>query len=172
MATPDDYAVLDISDNFFRKWSLNIYSPLLVKDLRPPLVFWKTTTKTWTWTIVLDIGVKVKNYHWTFTHLFRCWRCLYRMLCWIWVTKSKTIIEHLLTAPGEGFAAFGVLENQPVKDDSLDLNICVEYPWQNQQKKIMEHLLTPCFPVDGGSVGAGDACIIIWCVKYEWQSRK
>ena len=38
------------------------------------------------------------------------------------------IIEHLLTASGEEFATFGVLENQPVKDDSLDLNICVEYP--------------------------------------------
>ena len=76
------------------------------------------------------------------------------------------IIEHLLTASGEEFATFGVLENQPVKDDSLDLNICVEYPWQNQ-KKIMEHLLTPCFPVDGGSVGAGGACTIVWCVEYE-----
>ena len=50
------------------------------------------------------------------------------MLCWISATKSKMIIEHLLTTSGEEFATFGVLENQPVKDDSLDLNICVEYP--------------------------------------------
>ena len=124
VATLDDSVVLDISDKVENDhWTF--YSPLLVKNLRPPLISWKTMTKSWTWTIVLDIGVKVKSYHWTFTHvssLFGCWRCLFRdfrlKLCWIWVTKSKMIIEHLLTSAFTGGSING---------------FCTEYQWQSRK---------------------------------------
>ena len=98
-----------------------------------------------------------KKIHGTFTHPSgwwpnRRWRCLYHsMMCWIWVTKSKIIIKHLLTFPpcpcgccalscwiyvyGTNFG--GGLENQRLgeKTDGLDLNICVGYPLQNPKKK-------------------------------------
>ena len=90
---------------------------------------------------------KVKNDHWTLTHCWsRClWRLYHRMMCWIWVTKSKIIIEHL-----PRFLRVRVVAPLPVfvVDDHVVLVVATVHYWLcvTKSKIIIKYLLTfpPC----------------------------
>ena len=92
----------------------------------------------------VDIRDKVKNDHWTFTHAW-CMPVWITLLYRMSVTKSKMIIEHLLTTC-----------------------LCVGYQWHCQIWSIMiiqvEQLLTP-----GADL---DTVKTLLCVGYQWQSQK
>ena len=81
-----------------QQWSWNIYSRLVSWLLVAALYFLDCVVSALALHYaVLDINDKVNNYHGTFTHVLFVEHFIEPSLRWISVTKSKMIIEHLLT---------------------------------------------------------------------------